>query len=243
MLTAWPRRMTPMHNTAQRLATRIEELSDNKITVEILAANEKVSALETLDALGAGDADMCHGTSYYWTSRSPAFALFATVPFGMMASEHQSWLMHGGGQELWDEVGERFGVKPLAAGNTGVQSAGWFREPIRTRRDLEGKVVRFPALGGELIRSVGAVPKLSAASDIGPMLQSGELDAAEWISPWVDLQFGLQNYCKYCYYPGVHEPGHTIEFNVALSTWKGFDDHTQAIFKHAAEAEMQRYAR
>lgn len=237
MLTAWPRSMSPMHNTAQRLANRIEELSDGKIGIDLYAAGEKVSALETLDALQAGEADLCHGTAYYWTDRSPSFALFATVPFGMMASEHQSWLEHGGGQALWDTLGARFGVKPLAVGNTGVQSAGWFREPIRSRRDLEGKVVRFPALGGELFRAVGAEPRLTSGAEIGPMLQSGELDGAEWVSPWVDLQYGMQNYCRYCYYPGVHEPGHTMELNIALPVWDSFDDHTKALFKIAASAE------
>lgn len=237
MVTAWPRAMTPLHNTAERFANRVHMLSDGRLSIEIHAANEKVSALEMLDALGSGTADISHGTAYYWVKKSPAFALFATVPFGMMAAEHQAWLKHGGGQQLWDTLGEQFGVKPFAAGNTGVQTAGWFREQIRTRRDLVGKSVRFPALGGELLRSVGAEPKLTAASDIGPMLQSGELDGAEWISPWVDLQYGMQNHCKYCYYPGVHEPGHTVELNIALDKWRDLDPPSQAIFANAAEAE------
>ncbi|MEE2634074.1 MAG: TRAP transporter substrate-binding protein [Pseudomonadota bacterium] len=237
MVTAWPRDMKPMHNTAERLASRIAAMSDGQIIVDVLGAGEKMGAFETLDALAAGAADLSHGTSYYWTKKSPAFAFFATIPFGMMANEHNAWLEHGGGQQLWDELGERFGVKPLAGGNTGVQSAGWFRAPLRTRRDLEGLVIRFPSLGGELFRSMGAVPKLTAASEIKALLDSGDLDAAEWICPWVDLEFGMHLHAKNCYYPGVHEPGHTLEVNVSLQKWNNYDDATRAIIMNACQAE------
>ena len=38
-------------------------------------------------------------------------------------------------------------------------------------------------------------------------LQTGVIDAAEWVSPYNDLAFGFQNIAKYYYYPGWQEPG------------------------------------
>ena len=237
MVTGWPRSMTAMHGAAERFARRVEQFTSGQVTVRVHAAGEKVGALETLNALQAGAAQLSHGTAYYWTNRSPAFAFFATVPFGMTAGEHSAWLREGGGQELWDQLGESHGVKPFACGNTGVQAGGWFREPIRTREDLSGKRIRFPGIGGQLFARLGATPVLAAATEIKPMLERGELDAAEWIAPWPDLEFGLYEYCKYCYYPGVHEPSHTIELNVAIDTWRTLSPTMQHAIKAAALTE------
>jgi TRAP-type mannitol/chloroaromatic compound transport system substrate-binding protein len=42
-------------------------------------------------------------------------------------------------------------------------------------------------------------------------LQSGALDATEWVGPYNDLAFGFHKVAKYYYYPGWHEPGSTME--------------------------------
>jgi TRAP-type mannitol/chloroaromatic compound transport system substrate-binding protein len=49
-----------------------------------------------------------------------------------------AWLYYGGGMELWRELYESFNLIPAAAGNTGVQMAGWFNREIKTVADLKG---------------------------------------------------------------------------------------------------------
>ena len=44
-----------------------------------------------------------------------------------------------GGQDLYDEMYGRFGLKPFLCGNSGPQWAGWFRTEINSVDDLKGR--------------------------------------------------------------------------------------------------------
>jgi len=138
----------------------------------------------------------------------------------MTAQEMNGWLHFGGGLELWRELYAPFGVVPLAAGNTGVQMAGWFNKEINSLADLEGLKMRMPGFGGEVLQRAGGVAVAMPGSEIFTALQTGAIDATEWVGPYNDLALGLQDIAKYYYYPGWHEPGPTLE---ALVNREAFD--------------------
>ena len=168
---------------------------------------------------------------------SPGFPFFSTVPFGMNANEHTAWLRFGGGMALWTRLGRAHGVVPLACGNTGVQTAGWMREKITSLASLKGLRLRYPGLGGEVLRRLGAVTVNLPASEIVPALASGKIDGAEWVSPWCDMQLGLHEVCNHCYVPGIHEPGHTTELIVNPKVWERLSPWQQEIMRAAGWQE------
>jgi len=147
----------------------------------------------------------------------------------MTASEIIGWTEFGGGQELWDELSAKFNIKPLVAGNTGHQLAGWFKRPINSLEDLKGLKVRMPGVGGEVLRRVGASAVALAGGEIYAALQSGAIDGAEWVGPWNDLAFGFYREAKYYYWPGFHEPGAQIATGVNLDVWNSFNAQEKAI--------------
>jgi TRAP-type mannitol/chloroaromatic compound transport system substrate-binding protein len=53
-------------------------------------------------------------------------------------------------------------------------------------------------------------------------MQTGTIDAVEWVGPYNDLAFGFQQVAKYYYYPGWHEPGSMLEFTINLDAWNSF---------------------
>src|SRR6202040_2084802 len=110
--------------------------------ISVPAAGEVVPALELLDAVGSGVAEMGHAAAFYWQGKEPAAAFFTTVPFGLTPNEDLSWIEAGGGQALWDELYAPFGVKPFMAGNTGVCMGGWFRRDMNGPEDLKGLKIR-----------------------------------------------------------------------------------------------------
>src|SRR5918911_2326047 len=124
MVTSWPKGLAGLSTGAERLAQRIGELSGGRLTVKVYAAGELVPALQVLDAVSSGTAEMGHDASYYHIGKAPAAGFYTAVPFGMNAQELNGWVYHGGGQELWDELYAPFGVKGLLAGNTGEQMGG-----------------------------------------------------------------------------------------------------------------------
>jgi TRAP-type mannitol/chloroaromatic compound transport system substrate-binding protein len=210
MVTSWPTNFPGLGSGAARLAERITQASGGRITVKVFGSGELVPPFEVFDAVSRGTAEIGHSAAYYWKGKAPAAPFFAAVPFGLNAQEMTSWL-RAGGIELWRELYAPFNLVPFPAGNTGVQLAGWFRKPINGISDLQGLKMRIPGLGGDVLQAVGGVPVNLPGAEIFSSLQSGAIDAAEWVGPYNDLAFGLHRVAKYAYYPGWQEPGPTLE--------------------------------
>ncbi|WP_262690458.1 TRAP transporter substrate-binding protein [Kordiimonas aestuarii] len=237
MVTSWPKNFPGLGTGVERLAKRIEALSDGSLKVKVYAAGELVGALGGFDAVSQGKADMYHAAEYYWQGKSPAFNFFAAVPMGMTASEMNAWIRFGGGQELWDELSGRFGIKPFLAGNTGVQMGGWFKRDINSVEDFQGLRIRMPGLGGEVMKRLGATPVTKQGGEIFQALSQGNIDASEWIGPWNDLAFGFHTIVKNYYYPGIHEPGASLSMGLNKDLWDDMSPREQAIISAAAAAE------
>jgi TRAP-type mannitol/chloroaromatic compound transport system substrate-binding protein len=207
MVTAWPKGLPGLGTGAERLAQRITQMSEGRLTVRVFAAGELVPGLQTFEAVQNGTAEMGHDTPGFHLGKHRAFAYFFGAPFGMSYSEHVAWLDHGGGQALWDELSAQFGLKSFAIGNIGTPPFGWFKKEIKSVTDFKGLKMRLPGMGAEMIRRLGAVPTLMAPGDLFPALQSGALDATDFTGPANDLALGFHQVCKYYYWPGVQKPG------------------------------------
>ena len=237
MVTSWPKRLPGPGMSAERVAERIGALSGGRLQVTVYAAGELVPAFEVLDAVGGGVAEMGHTAAFYWQGKEPAAAFYTTVPFGLTPLEHVAWVDAGGGQALWDELYAPFGVKPFMAGNTGVCMGGWFRRDMNGPEDLKGLKIRSLGLGGEVFRRLGATPQTTPVSEILTSLQSGVLDAAEFVGPGTDIALGLYRVATLYYGPGFNKPNGTGECIVSRKVWEAADAETKAIIAHACAAE------
>jgi TRAP-type mannitol/chloroaromatic compound transport system substrate-binding protein len=239
MVTTWPKDFPGLGTGANTLARLIGEMSGGRMSVKVYGAKELVPAFEAFDAVSNGTAEMGHGASYYWKGKSEAAQFFAAVPFGLTAQEMNGWFYHGGGLELWREVYEPFGLVPAPAGNTGVQMGGWFNKEINSVKDLEGLKMRIPGLGGEVLKRAGGTPVSLPGGEIFTSLQSGAIDATEWVGPYNDLAFGLYKAAKYYYYPGWHEPGTTLEAFVNKKAYDELPKDLQSIVMNACRVANQ----
>jgi TRAP-type mannitol/chloroaromatic compound transport system substrate-binding protein len=163
----------------------------------------------------------------------PAAAFFTTVPFGLTPGEHVAWVDAGGGQALWDELYAPFGVKPFMGGNTGVCMGGWFRNEIKGKADLSGTKIRSLGLGGEVYRRLGATPQTTPPAEILTSLQSGVIDAVEFVGPGTDIALGLYRVASFYYYPGFNKPNGTGECIVSLNAWNALDSELKSIVAHS----------
>ena len=237
MVTSWPKRLPGPGMSAERVAERIRTLSGGNLDIAVHAAGEIVPAFEVLDAVGGGVAEIGHTAAFYWQGKMPAAAFYTTVPFGLTPGEHVAWVEAGGGQGLWDELYAPFGVKPFMAGNTGVCMGGWFRHEIKSRSELGGTKIRSLGLGGEVYRRLGATPQTTPPAEILTSLQSGVIDAVEFVGPGTDIALGLYRVAPFYYYPGFNKPNGTGECIVSLKAWSGLDSALKAIIAHACAAE------
>ena len=238
LVTAWSSQLTGMTQVLDRFTQRVFDLSQGGLQIRYEHQDQAgLKAQDLLNEVASGKLDMAHSTAYYWTKRSPGFNFFATVPFGMLPQEHYAWLRHGGGLELWQKLASQHGVHALPCGNTGVQMGGWFRRKLRSKADLQGAKIRYPGLGGEIFRRMGAIPTMLPASEIKGALQSGRLDAAEWVAPWGDFDLGMNQAANHYYFPGIHEPGHTLELLINPAVWSRLSLNHQQIIEASAWLE------
>jgi len=237
MVSTWPRDFPGLGTGAQRLAARIDNMTEGRIKVQYFAAKERVGAFDAFDEVASGNAQAYHGAEYYWKGKHLGWAYFTAVPFGLTYTEMNAWIRFGGGQELWDKLGAGFGLKGLMAGNTGVQMGGWFNKEINTADDLKGLKMRIPGLGGDVMAKLGASPVSIPGGQIYENLVSGAIDATEWVGPWNDRFMKFYEAAKYYYYPGMHEPGSTLALGMNLEWWNKLSKTDKLIIEAASSME------
>lgn len=239
LVTSWPKNFPGLGRGPETFAKYVNEMSGGRLQVTVYGAGELVPGFEVFDAVSQGTAQMGHAGAYYWKGKMPAAPIFSAIPFGMNVTEMNAWLHYGGGMELWRELYAPFGVIPFAGGNTGVQMAGWFKDEINSMDDFSGLNMRIPGLGGEVFKAVGGVPVSLTGGEIFVSLQSGAIDATEWVGPYNDLAFGLFRAADYYYHSGWHEPGTALEFIVNQEAYEALPADLQKIVEVATRAVNQ----
>jgi TRAP-type mannitol/chloroaromatic compound transport system substrate-binding protein len=240
MATSWPPSVDILFGSAQLFTDVVRTLTGGKLQITARAAGELAPGTQVLDVVAQGAVPVGHTASYYYIGKTPATAFGTTVPFGLTAQQQNSWLYGGGGMELMQQLyAERFNVLPLPAGNTGMQMGGWFRREINTVADLQGLKMRIPGLGGQIMARLGVNVQVLAAGEIFQALQTGAVDAAEWVGPYDDQKLGLNTVAQYYYRPGWWEPGSSLEVNINLDEWNKLPELYQvAIQSAAAQANL-----
>lgn len=235
MATSWPPSVDILFGSAQLFTDVVRTLTGGKLQITARAAGELAPGTQVLDVVAQGAVPIGHTASYYYIGKTPATAFGTTVPFGLTAQQQNSWLYGGGGMELLQQLyADRFNVLPLPAGNTGMQMGGWFRREINTVADLQGLKMRIPGLGGQIMARLGVNVQVLAAGEIFQALQTGAVDAAEWVGPYDDQKLGLNTVAQYYYRPGWWEPGSSLEVNVNLDEWKKLPELYQVAIQSAA---------
>jgi TRAP-type mannitol/chloroaromatic compound transport system substrate-binding protein len=229
LVTTWPPNFPGLGTGVNDLVRMVEACSNGRLRIKVYGANELVPAFEVFDAVSSGTAEIGHGAAYYWKGKIPAASFFSAVPFGLTAQEINGWFYFGGGLDLWKEAYAPFGLIPAPCGNSGTQMGGWFRREVRSLDDLKGLKMRIPGLGGEVLARAGGTPVTLAGGEIFTALETGAIDATEWVGPYNDLAFGLFKAAKYYYYPGWHEPGSTLEAIFNRQAFDGLPADLQAI--------------
>lgn len=242
MVTTWPRNFPGLGVGAQRLADRITAATDGQLTVQLFSAGEMVPALQSLDAVIDGSAEMSHGAAYYWQNKSVGLSFFTGVPFGMTSRELTGWVRHMGGQELWDEIYDQFGLIGFLSGDTGTQTGGWFKNELTGLADIQGLRFRTPGLGGQVWQRIGASVTNMAAGEIFAALQAGTLDAAEFVGPYNDLALGFHQVNKHYYTSSFVEPGLATELAIDKAKFLDLPTSMQEIIRACCAAEYDNVA-
>lgn len=165
--SVWSDAQTGPGRAATRLSERMSALTDGQLSLEIVAPAE--TPLATYQAVADGSFDMCFGAEEMWRNLNTTYPLFTSVPGGMNSNEFESWIIWGGGLDLWRDLAADAGVIPFLAGDLGPHAAIASRniasisDVSSTRVAATGLAVDvWQALGAETVIDVtdrGAVPE------------------------------------------------------------------------------------
>jgi TRAP-type mannitol/chloroaromatic compound transport system substrate-binding protein len=136
LTASWPKSLDTLYGGCEYFSKRIAEITDNKFQIQVFAAGEIVPGLQVLDAVQSGTVEMGNTAMYYYWGKDPAFTFGTALPFGLNSRQMISWLRHGGGEELLNDLLKDYNCIGFAAANTGAQMGGWFRKEIKTSEDL-----------------------------------------------------------------------------------------------------------
>jgi TRAP-type mannitol/chloroaromatic compound transport system substrate-binding protein len=242
MATSWPLVLDTIYGGAEFFGERVAAMTGGRFQITAAPGGELVPALEILQSIQTGAVESGHTASYYYVGLDPITQLSTCVPFGMTARGHLSWMYQGGGLELIQGIfRERFNVVPLPAGNTGCQMGGWFNKEINSLADIGGLRMRIPGAGGEAMSRLGASVQVIPGGEIYQSLETGAIDAAEWVGPYDDLNQEFNQVTQFYYYPGWWEPGPSLDVMFPADAYDGLPEEYQAVLQSAAShsyAEM-----
>ena len=243
LASSFPRSLDTLFGTAELLAERLSALTDGRFQIRVYPQNELVPFDQVLESVQKGTVQIGHGASYYFVGKNPALAFDTTVPFGLTARQHNAWLYHGGGLDLFRELFADFNIINFPGGNTGAQMGGWFRRELYSADDLRGLVMRIPGMGGRVMAELGVTAQVIGGGDIYPALERGAIDATEWVGPYDDEKLGFHKIVQNYYYPGWWEPGPALSFYVNRGAYDALPTlYQEALATAAAEANVQMLA-
>ncbi|MBR9991029.1 MAG: ABC transporter substrate-binding protein [Gemmatimonadetes bacterium] len=238
LASSFPRGLDALYGSSERLAQKVETLTEGRFRIRPYAAGELVPALQVLDAAQQGTVQVGHSAGYYYTGKNEALAFETCVPFGLTSRQQSAWLYEGGGLDLMRQLYADFGVITFPAGNTGAQLGRWFKREIRGVPDLRGLKMRIPGMGGAVMDRLGVTVQVLGGSEIYAALERGAIDATEWVGPYDDEKLGFQNAARFYYYPGWWEPGPSMSFMVNRQAWDQLPSSYQEAFEVAAVYAM-----
>ncbi len=241
LASSFPASLDAMFGSAELLSRRVAEMSGGAFEIRCYQAGELVPALNVLDGVQSGAAQVGQTAGYYYIGKNPALAFDTCVPFGLTSRQQRAWLIDGGGLEAMRRRYADFGVIHFPAGNTGTQMGGWFRRPVDGPEDLQGLKMRIPGLGGKVMDALGVVVQNIGGPEIYSALEMGTIDATEWVGPYDDEKLGFHQVAKHYQYPGWWEPGPELAFAVNQKAWDDLPAEYKTACAEASIAMQTRY--
>jgi TRAP-type mannitol/chloroaromatic compound transport system substrate-binding protein len=210
------------------VSERVAATSRGSVVLDVYEPGAVVPPFSIVEAVKEGKVDAGYTWLGYDMGIIPASVLFGAVPFGMEPWEYAAWWFYGGGRALGEEVYGALGIHPIFCGVIGPETAGWFRDEIKTLDDIAGLKIRFAGLGGMVMQELGASVTMLPGGEIFQALEKGAIDATEFSMPAIDARLGFDRVVSYNYFPGWHQPFTAFHLVINSTSWKSLDESQHA---------------
>lgn len=231
----------PMFAAVQRTCEKIAAASHGRLQLTVQPAGSFYPVTEVFDGVDEGVIDFAITHPAYWTDKFPAAELFSR-PGGMSPMRRYLWFVSGGGAELAEQMIAAYDVHFIPGGMYYGTPALFLhsRYPVNEVADLVGLKMRALGSGAEILRRMGADAFSLPAGEIYEAMETEEIDAFEYTSPWVNWAMSLQEVADYVYVSDCRESHQWCHFIVNKTRWNELPDDLKAIVEEINNEETIR---
>lgn len=212
----------------------LREMTDGRIDMTLLAGGAIVGYSEMLEALGEGTFEMSHNVDAFFAGLDPGFAAIWSMP-GVWTEPREAyiWFRHFGGNEIYREAYAKYNVHFLDVAIMGAEPI-MSKVPLRTLDDFDGLKIRTPpGLTHDLFVKLGAAPVALPGGEVYSALDTGLVDAAEFVSVTTNYGVGLHEVTDYILWPSFHGPTANCGIGVNMDAWNELPDDLKASLEAA----------
>lgn len=224
---------------AEEFVKRVNEMADGRLRIDFLVAGAVVKPFEVMDAVSKGVLDAGHTVPVYWYGKSKVASLFGSGPInGCDAHQTLAWIYRGGGQQMYQELLQKLGLDVVGffAMPMPTQPLGWFKNPLKSAKDLNGLKYRTVGLAADLMQELGCKVTQLPGGEIIPALEKGVIDAFEFNNPTSDMRFGAQDAIKNYMLGSFHQAMEFFEIIFNKKKYETLPKDLQAILRYGVEA-------
>ncbi len=211
----------------QGWAKKVGEMTDGKVTINLLPVDSIVDHAETQDAIQAGILDGHITDVSYFAGKDPAFGLIAN-PVGAWSDPHTmlDFMRNGGGGKLMQQLDNEYGLHFIGATTPGLESLV-SKVPLDGVADLKGLKMRAPeGLVQNVFAAAGAAPVNLPGSEVYTSLDKGVIDAADYTVFSTNQAQGLNDIAPNPVYPGFHSLP-LVEIAIGQKDWEKLPEDLQ----------------
>jgi len=231
---------TTGYNKFQEFCREVTEITEGKVRVEGFQSGSIVETFQMFDAVKAGVLDAMHCFDIYWQGKIPVATFLSSYPFGPdHPDQWETWYYELGGIKIAKEAYGRhnmYYIGPIHHDDSLIHS----RVPIRSFEDFKDKKIRFPeGIIADFFRTAGVSTATLPAQEIFRALESGSIDATDYLGADINHRMGIGKIAKYIIMgppsrPCLHQPADIMSMEINMNKWLRIPKHYQNMITLAA---------
>ncbi len=213
----------------EKTIAHLKKATGGRLDIKLYGAKALVGFTEMLEACGKGTFEVVHNPDAYAAGLDPGFApIFSVVGLWEEPREVKIWLDSFGGNEIIKKTYAKYNVHHLGPTLIGAEPI-MSQKPLRTLEDFKGLKIRTPAgLTSMLFKKLGAVPVPLGGGQVYSALDTGVIDAAEFVTVSINYSVALHEVTKYILWPSFHGPIAVVNWGVNMEAWNSLPDDLKA---------------
>ena len=232
LASSWGEQIPILGTAPSKVAKLADEMSAGRLKIKIDLPQKHKAPLGIMDMVKEGLYDIGYTTPVYYKGKDYKLVFFMTIPFGMTTTEQYAWYYYGGGKELSQKVYAPHGLISYPGGSVGMSMGGWFKKEIKSLEDLKGLKIRISGQGGDVMARFGVNALNTPPGELYMAMETGVLDAVEWIAPAFDMAMGFHKVAPY-YYTGWSKPSGEGQYLINKKKLEALPEDLKAILESA----------